>query len=132
VEALQTRLVTPKEIDDLATAFFSAIERADTEALRGIYSDDATIWHNFDQVDQHRDANLKVLAWIGRNIADLAYTDIRRVIIDGGFIQQHVLRGKAPNGTELEVPAMLRISCEDGKVTRVEEYLDTAQVAALR
>jgi ketosteroid isomerase-like protein len=124
--------VTPKEIDDLATAFFSAIEQADVEALRAIYADDATIWHNFDQADQGRDDNLKVLAWIGRNITDLAYTDIRRVIIDGGFIQQHVLRGKAPDGTELEVPAMLRISCAAGQVTRVEEYLDTAQVAALR
>jgi ketosteroid isomerase-like protein len=124
--------VTPKEIDDLATAFFSAIERADTEALRGIYTDDATIWHNFDQLDQHRDDNLKVLAWIGRNITDLAYTDIRRVVIEGGFIQQHVLRGQAPNGADLEVPAMLRIYCDGGKVTRVEEYLDTAQVAALR
>jgi hypothetical protein len=29
------------------------------------------------------------------------------------------------------VPAILRIYCADGVITRVEEYLDSAQVTAL-
>jgi ketosteroid isomerase-like protein len=47
-------------------------------------------------------------------------------------VQQHVLRGTAPDGTPLEVPAMMRVTVADGRITRLEEYLDTAQVAALR
>ena len=48
-----------------------------------------------------------------------------------GFVQQHVLRGVAPNGSKLEVPAMMRVYCREGRISRIEEYLDTGQVKAL-
>ena len=54
------------------------------------------------------------------------------MILDDGFVQQHVLRGTTDSGAALEVPAMLRVFVADGHVTRIEEYLDTAQVAELR
>jgi ketosteroid isomerase-like protein len=41
-----------------------------------------------------------------------------------------VLRGTAKNG-ELDLPAALRVYVSDGRITRLEEYLDTAQVAAV-
>ena len=52
-------------------------------------------------------------------------------MLPDGFLQQHILRGTAPDGTALEVPAILRIYCTDGTIRRIEEYLDTAQVASL-
>jgi hypothetical protein len=61
----------------------------------------------------------------------MRYEEIRREVLPDGFLQQHVLRGTAPDGTALEVPAILRIYCADGIITRVEEYLDTAQTQAL-
>ena len=41
-----------------------------------------------------------------------------------------MLRGTAKNG-ELDLPAALRVYVSDGRITRLEEYLDTAQVAAV-
>ena len=52
------------------------------------------------------------------------------VVLDDGFVQQHVLRGTAPGGA-LEVPAMMRVWVRDGRIGRIEEYLDTAQAAVL-
>ena len=62
--------------------------------------------------------------------AGRSYDDVRRVILDDGFVQQHVLRGTCAAGA-LEVPAMLRVWVADGRITRLDEYLDTAQVAVL-
>jgi hypothetical protein len=91
-----------------------------------------TVWHNFDQLDQNRDQSLAVLAWVGRKMPNRRYDEIRRVIAPDGYVQQHVLRGTAPDGSLMEVPAVLRVYCDDdGHITRVEEYLDTAQTAAL-
>jgi uncharacterized protein len=42
-----------------------------------------------------------------------------------------VLRGTAPDGTKMEVHAILRIYLDGDRITRVEEYLDTAQTAPL-
>jgi ketosteroid isomerase-like protein len=124
--------VSDDDIDQLASRFFQALERGDVAAVSECYAPDAMIWHNYDQVEQTRDANLRVLRWVVDNVAGLRYEDIRRVALDDGFVQQHVLRGTAPNGTPLEVPAMMRVMVADGRITRLEEYLDTAQVAALR
>jgi len=120
------------DIDQLASRFFQALERGDVAAVGECYAPDAMIWHNYDQLEQALDANLRVLRWVVDNVAGLRYEDIRRVVLDDGFVQQHVLRGTAPNGAPLEVPAMMRVMVADGRITRLEEYLDTAQVAALR
>lgn len=111
---------------------FSAIMRGDIEAVRAIYSPNAVIWHNNDMVEQTPDENLRTLSWVTRNIKDLRYEDIRRHDIGSGFVQQHVLRGIAPNGSPLELPACIVCQVEDGQITRLEEYLDSGQTAVLR
>ena len=116
---------------DLGEALMAAISAGDIEALRGIYAPDAVIWHNNDGVEQSVDDNLRVLQWVVRHIGNLRYEDIRRQRTDNGFVQQHVLRGTAPNGQPLEIRACLICRVRDGRITRLEEYLDTAHVAPL-
>jgi len=122
--------VTP-DVAAVADAFFAAIEAADIDAIRALYHPDARIWHNFDQIEQSVDENVKVLRSMARTLADRRYDDVRRIVLDDGFVQQHVLRGTTPRG-ELDMPAMMRVWVADGLVTRVEEYLDPAPAALLR
>ncbi len=127
--------MTPDEVHHLADQFLGAIEAADMDSVRRIYAPDASIWHNYDQIEQTRDENVRVASWFSTRLGDLRYTERRREIVTGGFVQQHVLRGIAPDGTPIMVCAMLRAWCEkrDGQsvITRIEEYLDPAQAAAL-
>ena len=122
--------MTHDEIEALASQFFAAIEAGDIDTVAATYADDAVIWHNFDQVEQSKVDNLRTLAYVVRTVAGRSYDDVRRVVLDDGFVQQHVLRGSAAAGA-LEVPAMLRVWVADGRITRLDEYLDTAQVAVL-
>jgi ketosteroid isomerase-like protein len=124
--------VTAEEIEDLAERFFAAIEAGDSATVAAIYADDATVWHNYDQVEENKARNLKVLAWVSRQLRGASYTQVRRVVLDDGFIQQHVLIGTAADGTQLAIPAMMRVFCRDGSITRIEEYLDPAQAAPLQ
>lgn len=117
------------EVCDL---LFSAITRGDIEAVRGIYAPNAVIWHNNDMVEQTPEENLRTLGWVTRNIKDLRYEDLRRYDLGAGFMQQHVLRGIAPNGSPLELPACIVCQVKDGQITRLEEYLDSGQTAVLR
>jgi ketosteroid isomerase-like protein len=124
--------VEPADLASLADRFFAAIEAGDVATLRALYHPDAVVWHNVDQVDQPVEENLRVLGWLHQTVAGLRYTEVRRALLPDGFVQQHVLRGTAPGG-ELVVPAMLRFTVDTGgRVTRVEEYLDTRQVDVLR
>ena len=122
--------LTHVEMDEIADRLVGAIAAGDAEGVRAIYATDAQIWHNFDQVDQTVDQNLATLVGLHARATGLAYTEIRRFLAPGGFVQQHVLIGEAKGGA-LHLPAMIRFWVEGGRITRLEEYLDTAQAMVL-
>jgi ketosteroid isomerase-like protein len=117
--------------DELANRLFAAIEAGEVDTVAALYADDAVIWHNFDGIEQTRDLNLVVLAWMTRNVDKLRYEEIQRRHFEGGFVQQHVLRGETKTGAQLEVPSCLIVHIDHGRITRVEEYLDTAHLQVL-
>ncbi|HYD11092.1 MAG TPA: nuclear transport factor 2 family protein [Acidimicrobiales bacterium] len=114
----------------VADELFAAIEAGDVDRVREIYAPDAVIWHNNDELEQTVDQNLRVLRWVCDNLADRAYEDVRRHEWDGGFVQQHVLRFTR-DGRRLGVPACIVATVDDGKITRIDEYLDSAHVARI-
>lgn len=116
---------------ETADKLFTAIEKGDVDAIRAIYSADAKIWHNSDNIAQSVEENLAVLKWVTTNIKGLKYTEVRRQPTPGGFVQQHVLRGQF-GGQEIALPACIIATVEDGRITRIDEYLDSAQTAILR
>jgi ketosteroid isomerase-like protein len=118
--------------EELVVRFFAALEAGDIEAVRAIYAPDALIWHNDDLIEQSVEDNLKVLAGPHRAVSGLRYDVIRRADVADGVLQQHVLRGTLPNGTEVELHAAMYLQVRDGHVTRIEEYLDSGKRAAIR
>lgn len=119
------------DVMELAERFFAAIEAGDVDAARAMYAPDAEIWHNTDGVVQTRDDNARTLAWMTANLGAIRYTDVRRSATEDGFVQQHVLVATNRAGQPVEVPACIVISVRDGLVTRLDEYLDSASVAAI-
>ncbi len=121
------------QIDNLTLAerLFSAVERGDLDALREVYAPDAEIWHNTDQQVQTVEQNLRTIAWIAANVKDFRYEDINRQATGTGFIEQHMTRGTGPSGQEFSIPACIVCTVADGRITRLDEYLDSAHVSAL-
>jgi ketosteroid isomerase-like protein len=118
--------------EELVIRFFAALEAGDIDTVREIYAPDAVVWHNDDLVEQPVEENLKTLAGTVRAIAGLHYDVVRRFATDDGVMQQHVLRGRLPDGTEAELHAAMYLQVRDGHITRIEEYLDSARRAKLK
>ena len=114
----------------IAETFFRAIEAGDVAAIRAIYAPDAVIWHNNDQLEQTVEGNLRVLEWVARNLKNRHYRVKRRVAIPGGFLQQHILEAETANGP-FAMPACIVVEIKDGRISRLDEYLDSGQTAAL-
>ena len=116
----------------LADRLFAAIDANDQDALRNeVYAPDVIVWHNNDNHGQRIDENLKVLRWLHRNVAGKRYEEVRRQATPTGFVDQHVLRGTAPDGTELNIYACLVVTVSEGRIARIDEYLDGNAIAAL-
>ncbi len=111
-----------------ADKLFRAIENGDVDAIRNIYTPETKIWHNNDGIAQSVDQNLAVLKWVITNIKNVKYTEVRRQPTPTGFVQQHVLRGRFKDN-DIALPACIVATVEDGHITRLDEYLDSAQTA---
>lgn len=117
---------------ELARHFMKTLEAGDVAAARACLSPDAGVWHNFDDVTQTVDQNTAVLAWMMRKSKRRTYEITRLEEIEGGYLQQHILRIETLAGEQIAMPACVIVSVKDGVITRIEEYLDPAAVAKLR
>jgi len=123
---------TAEQSLDVAERLFKSIERGDIEGVHAVYAPDAKIWHNNDGLIQTPEENLRVLKWVIENIDERAYTEARRQATPTGFVQQHVMRGRLKSsGKQFALPACIVCIVDGGKITRLDEYLDSAHVAAL-
>jgi len=119
---------TPDALE-LGERLFQSIISGDLDALREVYAPTIEVWHNFDGATQSLDENLRVLGWLVKDVSGLRYEQVRRQRTETGFVQEHVLRGTSSRGEPFEVAACLVCQVEGGRITRISEYLDSAQLA---
>ena len=74
---------------------------------------------------------MKVVSYLAERVRNLAYEEVKVRVTEDGYVQQHVLRGTAPNGEDVHAYACVIVTLEEGRIRRVEEYLDSAQLAPL-
>ncbi len=124
--------MTEQETLELADRFLTGVEAGDQETARACYAPDARIWHNFDNVEQTVDENMRTLRWFARTLPDRRYRVLRREALKDGFLQQHVLEATLPDGTAWAMPACIVVTAKDGLIVRLDEYLDSAHAAVLQ
>jgi ketosteroid isomerase-like protein len=124
--------MTKDEIERLARGFFDAIEAGDIGKVRDTYASDAVIWHNFDGRESTREENLVTLNGFIRAVPSRRYTQRRLDVFDRGFVQRHLLAGKLANGKEVSLAACVVCAVKDGRITRLDEYFDSAALAKWR
>jgi ketosteroid isomerase-like protein len=124
---------TPPDVSlSLADKLFAAIEANDLDALRAdVYTPDIVVWHNNDNHEQRIDENVKVLSWLHRKVVAKRYEEVRRHVTPTGFVEQHVLRGTAPDGTELDIRACLVVTVTGDRISRIDEYVDGNALTSL-
>ncbi len=121
---------TEQSVDEFADAIFDAIERGDGEAIAALWADDIEVWHSNDNVVQNKEQNLAVLNWMTRRTASIEYRDIVRDVTARGFAQRHVLHLVFDDERTADLHVAVFVEVEGGRVTRIDEYIDSAHAAA--
>lgn len=116
----------------LARHFIDCIENGDETGARACFHPDAGIWHNYDGVTQTLDQNMAVFMNIVTKTKSRKYEYKRLEEIEGGYLQQHTLRVVTNGGEELAAEAIAVVLVDDGKIRRIDEYLDPTPLASLR
>lgn len=121
---------TDLSVDAVADAVFDAIERGDIARVTELWADDIEVWHSNDGIVQDKAQNLAVLAFMAENTASLDYVDPIRDLTSTGFVQRHLLRMTFADGRVADLPIAIFAAVRDGQVIRIDEYVDSAHVAA--
>jgi ketosteroid isomerase-like protein len=124
--------MTKDEIERLARDFFDAIEAGDIGKVRDTYATDAVIWHNFDGKESTREGNLATLDGFIKAVPTRRYTQRRVNVFEDGFVQRHLLVGTLANGKEVSLAACVICAVRDGRISRLDEYFDSAALATWR
>jgi ketosteroid isomerase-like protein len=116
----------------VAGRYAAATRSNDTAAFLALCTPDAVTWHNTDDRAEPIENTAKGMAWLHRKVADLSWTDLALLPTPTGFVSQTVMTGTAVGGP-LRVHSCLIVTLnDDGRVTRIDEFIDPAQTAPLR
>jgi ketosteroid isomerase-like protein len=114
-----------------AEHFFTALVDGDAAALAAVCAPGSTLWNNLTAQDRSLEASIPALAALRAKVPDLGLEAVRRRGVTGGFVEQHVLTGTTPDGEPIRVVGRMIGTVAGGRITRLEEYIDGAQAAAL-
>lgn len=116
---------------EIVGRLIAGIEQGTLDDVRALYAPGAVVWTCFDDRERDVDSSMGVLEWLVSNTTERHYEVTRRIAIDGGVLQQHVLRATSTHrDREFAMPACLVIRIEGDLITRIDEYLDPTAVTA--
>ena len=105
----------------------TGIEMGDLDAVRACYAPEVVVWANFDGKAKDLDSSLRVLEWLVSSTTDRRYEVLRRIDIEGGVLQQHVLHATvAATEKTFAMPACLVVTVRGDRITHIDEYLDVS------
>lgn len=119
---------TDATLPAIAKRLFDAIETADIESLRALYAPNAQIWMNTTNRAMSASDVTSFLPYLAKRVANRKYADRQVNVFDGGFVQRHRMTGVRRDGAMVSVLVCVVCTVVDGKVTRLEEYCDAAQL----
>jgi ketosteroid isomerase-like protein len=123
-----------QEIEDgraVADRFFSALVAGDLGELEASCAPGSILWINLTENERPLEASLPGFAQLAAKVTDFRMEAVRRRGLPGGFVEQHVLTGTMPDGDALRVVGCFVGTVENGRIARLEEYVDGGQADAL-
>jgi ketosteroid isomerase-like protein len=116
----------------VANRFFDALLAGDAATLDDVFAPEAVFWQNFSLRDIPKAEFLPGFIGLAKLIPDIRFEDVRRMGTPDGFVEQHILCGTTPSGAALRAYGCFVVTVRDGRITRLNEYLDPQQLAVLR
>jgi ketosteroid isomerase-like protein len=116
----------PSNKVQVAKRLVAAISTSDADALGDIFAPDATIWHSTDRVEMSLPELQGMLGAIGTiATAEVEETSLRETADGFVLTLESTYQLKSGESTSFHAAQVVQVSA-DGKITRVDEYLDSA------
>jgi uncharacterized protein len=113
------------DLPAISATLHAALVTGDTTALGSLFREDVVVWHNNDRVEIDGTTALGRISALSQIAKAVTLETVRFIETDVGFVEQIVIRGTLnATGKPLELHNCLLVSVVDGKIERIDEYVD--------
>lgn len=118
---------------EVASRYFDLVEQGDIQALTDLYAPEVLSWNNVDRCVRSKEESVAALTAYIALVGSRRYQHRQVEAFAGGFVQRHVLVGRI-DGSEVEsrLHACIIGEVEDGRITKIDTYLDSAGLEQFR
>jgi ketosteroid isomerase-like protein len=116
---------------DAGERLFWTVEHGDLDELRNIFADGAVVWHNTDDKLTDVETTIRNLTLLRATALEFRYTDVRREPTPTGFVQQHVLIVRTPDGRNIRDMCACICRVEGGRIAHMDAYHDSAATGGM-
>ncbi len=119
--------MTDRELRELCNRFFDAIERRDLDTVAELYAPDFNFWVNLTGAESSREQNLATLADGYALLRRRTYDDRIIDTFESGFLVRFSVTVVQHDGRRRSLSSCLVAQCKDGRITRIDEYMDSSK-----
>jgi ketosteroid isomerase-like protein len=123
--------LTEEQADDLATRLFAAISANDADAIREVYAPDAVISNNHTPGTTSVDDLVTMIGHMRGVVTTMEFERGRTQATASGFVDQHVTHFTTQGGATASLPSCMIVDVRDGRIAKVVEYSNPADMAPL-
>jgi ketosteroid isomerase-like protein len=124
--------VKDTELRELCERYFDRVERGDVDGVAELYAPDFRFWVNLTGQETTAEQSLATLR-DGKALHRRRTYDDRRVdTFETGFLARYSVNVVTHSGKRASLWACVVAQCRDGRITRIDEYLDGAKFRAAR
>jgi ketosteroid isomerase-like protein len=116
---------------ELAKGFLRSIAARDLGAMRELLDDDAVFWTNVTMTDTDKETRLQRIALEFKTFDTFTFEDERIDDFGNGFVIRARAKGSLPGGISFGFPICIVGDSRNGRIRRLEEYLDPAAVTPI-
>ena len=116
---------------ELAKGFLQSIAARDLGAMRDLLDDEAVFWTNVTMTDTDKETRLQRIALEFRTFDTFVFEDERIDDFGDGFVIRARANGSIPGGITFSFPICIVADSRNGRIRRLEEYLDPAAVTPI-
>ena len=122
--------MTDAELREVCNRFFDAYQDHKIEEVADVISDDFVVWMlPFDKT-MEREPWLKATVPGWQSHRSRTYNDRQIETFDSGFVVRYTLNLTEHDGRKWHTRVCIVAQCRDGKITRMDEYIDPPRTKA--
>jgi len=114
----------------IARGLFDALAQGDDDGVRALCAPEFQLRQNGGH-PMNLASLLRFNRHVQRVVTGFRYEEVVCDATATGFVEEHAVRGTLPCGLPLALAACIVGDVQDGKVTMVREYVDTAAAAPM-